>query len=97
MKNLWRLWLTVAGLLTLAYYVVPNTPESKLVLYNGVGLLSVVLILVGIKVNKVEHRAPWLWIATGLGSFRMSTEMLITRAPASTAQWMPAATVEVLP
>ena len=69
MNKLWSLWLSVAGLMTLAYYVVPNSAESKLVLYNGVGFLAVGLILVGIKVNKVERRAPWLLIATGLGSF----------------------------
>ncbi len=69
MRNAWKWWLAVAGLLTTAYFVVPNSAESKLVLYNGVGLLSVLLIFVGAKKNKVVHKAPWMWIAAGLGSF----------------------------
>ena len=69
MQHVWKLWLAFAGVVTTAYFVVPNTPESKLVIYNGLGLLSVVLVLVGVRLNRVEVRAPWYWIAAGLASF----------------------------
>ena len=43
MRSAWKLWLVLGGLLTVLYYLVPNSPESKLLLYNGVGLLAVIL------------------------------------------------------
>ena len=55
--------------MTVLYYLVPNSPESKLLLYNGVGLLAVILIFFGVKRNQVVHKAPWMWIAAGLASF----------------------------
>ena len=58
-----------ATVATTVYFAVPNTPESKLVLYNGLGLCSVILLLTGAKVNKATPRAPWMWFAAGLTSF----------------------------
>ena len=55
--------------MTALYFVVPNSAESKLVLYNGVGFLSVVMILIGVFKNKAEPCGPWLWFAAGLTSF----------------------------
>ncbi len=55
--------------MTTVYFAVPNSPESKLVLYNGVGLASVVLLLVGVRMNNAQPREPWLWFAAGLTSF----------------------------
>ena len=69
MRNLWKWWLGSAALLTFVYLVVPQTAETKLVLYNGTGLLSVVAILVGVRVNRPQHRSPWLFFAAGLSSF----------------------------
>lgn len=69
MRNMWKYWLGFAGLLTTLYFVVPNSPESKLVLYNGLGLLSVVFLLVGVKRNHSTAKEPWLWFAAGLSSF----------------------------
>ncbi len=63
------MWLVFATSLTIVYFAVPNTPESKLVLYNGLGFLSVVLLLLGIKINDATPREPWLWFAAGLTSF----------------------------
>ncbi len=69
MRSLYKIWLGVAALLTLLYFVVPDSPESKLVLYNGLGLLSIVSVLYGVKVNNTTPKGPWLWFAAGLGSF----------------------------
>lgn len=69
MRNLWKWWLALAGTLTFVYFVIPQTAETKLVLYNGTGLLAVVSILVGIRINRPENRTPWLFFAAGLGSF----------------------------
>ncbi len=68
-NRLWKIWLGVALTLTVIYFVAPHSSESKLVLYNGTGLLAVVVVLVGVRVNKPQPRTPWLWFAAGLGSF----------------------------
>ena len=68
-NHIWLAWLGLAAVMTIAYFAVPNTPESKLVLYNGLGLMSVVSVLVGIRMNDATPREPWLWFAAGLTSF----------------------------
>ena len=55
--------------MTTVYFAVPNSAESKLVLYNGLGLMSVCMLLYGARVNKATPRGPWLWFAAGLSSF----------------------------
>ncbi|MEZ5378419.1 MAG: GNAT family N-acetyltransferase [Acidimicrobiales bacterium] len=69
MRNLWKFWLVTALTLTTVYFVAPHSSESKLLLYNGTGLLAVLMTLVGVKINKPDPRAPWLWFAAGLASF----------------------------
>ncbi len=69
MQNLWKIWLGVAVAVATAYYVVPTTPESKLVLYNGLGLAALGVLLYGTRQLQREDRAPWLWFAAGLSSF----------------------------
>ncbi|MEZ5341188.1 MAG: hypothetical protein R2706_06995 [Acidimicrobiales bacterium] len=69
MQWLWKIWLGAAATVATAYFVIDNTPTSKLVLYNGLGLFAVAMILVGVKHNKPDPREPWLWFAAGLGSF----------------------------
>ncbi|MGI9612739.1 MAG: putative bifunctional diguanylate cyclase/phosphodiesterase, partial [Acidimicrobiales bacterium] len=68
-NHIWLAWLGLATVLTIVYFAVPNTPESKLVLYNGLGLMSVISVLVGIRMNDATPRGPWLWFAAGLTSF----------------------------
>ena len=67
--NAWKIWTGLAIALTAIYFVVEKSAESKLFLYNGVGLVSVILLLVGVKVHKPETVSPWLWFAGGLISF----------------------------
>jgi diguanylate cyclase (GGDEF)-like protein len=68
-RRWWLAWVGFATAVTVAYFAVPNTAESKLVLYNGLGLCSVALLLIGVKVNDAAPRGPWLWFAAGLTSF----------------------------
>src|SRR5207247_3718651 len=69
MSRVWKVWLGVAAALTIAYFVAPNTPGSKLVLYNGTGFLAVCAIVYGIHRNRPATSAPWWWFAGGLASF----------------------------
>ncbi len=54
-----------------AYFMVSPTPTTKLVLYNGVGLLAVLGSVTGIFLNKVRYRTPWVLFALGQASFLM--------------------------
>ena len=65
----WKIWLCLASLLTVVYFAVPESRESKLLLYNGTGLASIVVVLYGVRRNKPAQRASWYWFAGGLGSF----------------------------
>ena len=67
--RLWKIWLGVALTLTVIYFVAPHSSESKLVLYNGTGLLSIIALAYGATARKAMPRAPWVWFAAGLTSF----------------------------
>ena len=67
--QLWKIWFGLATLLTVIYFAVPESRESKLFLYNGTGLLSIAVVLWGVRSNKPAQRAPWIWFASGLSSF----------------------------
>ncbi|MEY2580424.1 MAG: hypothetical protein QOE09_273 [Ilumatobacteraceae bacterium] len=53
----------------MAYFILPTTPLSKLLLYNGIGLAAVLATLVGIRRKRPENRGAWRLIAAGLFSF----------------------------
>jgi diguanylate cyclase len=59
--------LTAAA--AVAYFILPTTPLSKLLLYNGIGLVAVVAILVGIRHKTGNDRRAWILIVAGLISF----------------------------
>ncbi|MEZ5410561.1 MAG: GNAT family N-acetyltransferase [Acidimicrobiales bacterium] len=69
MQRRWLMWIGFALVVTTIYFAVPNTPESKLVLYNGLGLMSVGCLLYGARANKASPQEPWMWFAAGLASF----------------------------
>jgi diguanylate cyclase (GGDEF)-like protein len=52
-----------------AYFILPTTPLSKLLLYNGIGLSAVIATVVGIRRKHAESRRAWMWIVAGLVSF----------------------------
>jgi diguanylate cyclase (GGDEF)-like protein len=68
-RNTWALYLAAVAFVGGLYFVVPTTTVSKLVLYNGVGLSSVVAILVGIRRNRPADARAWRFIALGAASF----------------------------
>ncbi|HEY0517992.1 MAG TPA: GNAT family N-acetyltransferase [Ilumatobacteraceae bacterium] len=61
------LLITVAA--AVAYFILPTTPLSKLLLYNGIGLAAVVATAIGIRHKQSEDRRAWILIAAGLASF----------------------------
>ncbi|MEM9562950.1 MAG: GNAT family N-acetyltransferase [Actinomycetota bacterium] len=69
MQNAWKAWALTAAALTVIYFAVEKSPESKLVLYNGVGFVSLVLLVVGVYRHRPKPMAPWVWFGAGLASF----------------------------
>ena len=59
--------LTAAA--AVAYFILPTTPLSKLLLYNGIGLSAVIATLFGIRHKRGENRKAWILIVAGLISF----------------------------
>ncbi len=57
-----------AGLVTVAYYLT-GSDVAQLVLYNGLGLSSVVVMVVGLRRYRPHDWAPWLLFAAGRLSF----------------------------
>ncbi len=68
-QRLWGGYVLTASVVASAYYLVPTTNLSHLLLYNGIGLSAVIAILVGIRRNRPADRRPWLLIAAGQASF----------------------------
>ena len=52
-----------------AYFTLSPTPTTKLALYNGVGLLSLIGTIVGIRLHRTRYRTPWVLFALGQASF----------------------------
>jgi diguanylate cyclase (GGDEF)-like protein len=59
----------MAAAVAAGYFLVPKSNLSHLMLYNGIGLSSVIAVLVGIRRNQPADRRPWLLIAAGQSSF----------------------------
>ncbi len=75
-QPVWSSWryLAVASLVVVAYYVVPRTGllpawVPKIVLYNGLGLSSVVAIVAGTRRFRPAPALAWYLFAAGLASF----------------------------
>ncbi|MEZ5258991.1 MAG: GNAT family N-acetyltransferase [Ilumatobacteraceae bacterium] len=65
----WLVYVGITALIATAYFVLPTTSLSKLVLYTGVGLSAVVATVVGVKRNRIGDPRPWRWITGGMASF----------------------------
>ncbi len=63
------MYLTLILAMATAYFMVSPTPTTKLALYNGVGLLSLMGTIVGIRMHRTRARAPWILFALGQASF----------------------------
>ncbi|MDQ3710594.1 MAG: diguanylate cyclase, partial [Actinomycetota bacterium] len=61
----WRVWLALGVALSAVYVVVPVTPLTDVVVYNGVGLASVACVVFGLLRNRPASRLPWVLFAAG--------------------------------
>ncbi len=62
-------YLSLIAAMSAAYFMLDPTPVTKLVLYNGVGLLGLIGTITGILIHKPTYRTPWILFALGQLSF----------------------------
>ncbi|MGZ4674011.1 MAG: EAL domain-containing protein, partial [Ilumatobacteraceae bacterium] len=62
-------YVLVTAAAAAAYFILPTTPLSKLLLYNGIGLAAVIVTLIGVRHKRAENRKAWMLIALGMISF----------------------------
>ncbi|MFK7920123.1 MAG: GNAT family N-acetyltransferase [Ilumatobacter sp.] len=67
--NLWKGYLAAVVIVAACYFIFGSPGLSKLVLYNGIALSSVVAVLTGIRRNNPVNRKAWYFVAAALGSF----------------------------
>ena len=64
-RQLWWWWLVLGVLAVGGYYLLPHDGLAANLVYNGVGLLSCVMILVGVRLHRPARPAMWYWFAAG--------------------------------
>ena len=69
MRRITTGWLLITAAAAVAYFVLPTTPLSKLLLYNGIALSAVIATMVGIRRKRPENRSAWMLILAGMISF----------------------------
>src|SRR5664279_430726 len=62
--RVWKMALAVGGVLTVAYFALPHTVLQS-GWYDGIGVLSVVAIAVGIRLHRPADPATWWLFAAG--------------------------------
>ena len=68
-RVLLSLYLTTIVGMASAYFMLSPTPTTKLALYNGVGLLSLLGTIVSIRIHRDRYQTPWILFALGQASF----------------------------
>ena len=59
-------WVLATSVAAIAYFVLPTTPMSKLLLYNGIALSALIATAVGIRRKRPEDRRAWWLILAGM-------------------------------
>jgi signal transduction histidine kinase len=62
----WVIYLIVVSPIIATYRMLPNALSYNLV-YDLIAAASLVAILIGVRVNKPQHRLPWYLLAVGVG------------------------------
>ena len=61
----WRWWLAAGVLATAGHYVLPDGGLTASLVYNAIGLVSALAILVAVRLHRPERPAMWYWFAAG--------------------------------
>jgi len=61
----WWYWLAIGSLATGGYFLLPQGTLAANLAYNGIGLVSTVLILVAVRLHRPLRPRLWYWFAAG--------------------------------
>ncbi|MFC3992356.1 putative bifunctional diguanylate cyclase/phosphodiesterase [Actinoplanes siamensis] len=64
-ENLWWWWIAAGAAATAGYYLLPTGGLAANLFYNGIGLLSAVAILAGVRMYRPAKAAVWYWLSAG--------------------------------
>ena len=64
-KQLWWWWLTLGGLATVAYCLLPHDGFAANAVYNSIGLLSCLMIPLAVRLHRPARPKMWYWFAAG--------------------------------
>ncbi|BCJ47227.1 hypothetical protein GCM10010168_71840 [Actinoplanes ianthinogenes] len=64
-EKLWRGWIAAGVLAIAGYYLLPAGGVAASLVYNVIGLASVLGILAGVRLHRVARPALWYWFAAG--------------------------------
>ncbi|WIM99721.1 bifunctional diguanylate cyclase/phosphodiesterase [Actinoplanes oblitus] len=64
-ETVWGWWIVAGVLATAGYYLLPTGGFAANLVYNGIGLMSVVAILGGARLHRPRNPAVWYWFAAG--------------------------------
>src|SRR5690242_3462965 len=65
----WWTWMTIGALISLGYPLLPDEGLASIVVYNGMGVLSFLVLLIGVWRNRPPSPGSWLLFAAGLIMF----------------------------
>ena len=65
----WWTWITVGVLISLGYPLLPSESVASTVVYNGLGVVSFLVILVGVRRNRPPGAGAWYLFAAGTITF----------------------------
>ena len=64
-KQLWWWWLIAGGCVLVLYYLTPYESMAANVIYNGIGLVSCLMIPLAVRLHRPSRPRMWHWFAAG--------------------------------
>ncbi|WP_436534273.1 putative bifunctional diguanylate cyclase/phosphodiesterase [Actinoplanes sp. HUAS TT8] len=64
-KSAWTWWVTAGSAATAGYYLLPADGLPANLFYNAVGLISALVILLGVRIHRPAKAAVWYWLSAG--------------------------------
>ncbi|PRY33545.1 putative bifunctional diguanylate cyclase/phosphodiesterase [Pseudosporangium ferrugineum] len=64
-ERFWWWWVAAGSLATAAYFLLPDEGLVSNLVYDAIGLVSTVMIIVGVRLHRAGRRAMWYWFAAG--------------------------------
>ena len=65
----WWTWVTIGALISLGYPLLPDGGPASTVVYNGLGVISFLVILIGVRRNRPLRAGAWYLFAAGVITF----------------------------